>query len=301
MLLILQAQIIIVKMKKTILGLLIFGVFAAFLTSCENGDFKTTESGLKYKFHISNSEGRIPVEGDIIEVNMSYETPDTVLFDSKSMPTPLVMRMDKSIFKGDLYEGIYMMHEGDSATFACNTDSVFIKLFRQPKTPAEYDSLEFINFNVKLLSVKSAEEMQAEQEAETKIAQDQEGVIMAAYLAENNITIEPTASGLVFVETEKGNGKQAQVGDKVKVHYSGYLLDGTKFDSSVDRGTPFEFDLGQGRVIKGWDEGVAMMNIGGKATLIIPSVIGYGARGAGGVIGPYATLKFDVELLGINE
>lgn len=288
-------------MKKTILGLLIFGVFAAFLSSCDDGGFKTTDTGLKYKFHLSNSEGRIPVEGDIIEVNMSYETPDTVLFDSRKMPQPLVMRMDKSIFVGDLFEGIYMMHEGDSATFMLNTDSVFLKLFRQPKTPAEFDSLEYLTFNITLLSVKSADEMKAEKDAEIELARDEEGKIMAAYLAENNITVEPTATGLVFVETKEGNGKKPQAGDKVKVHYSGYLLDGTKFDSSVDRGTPFEFDLGQGRVIKGWDEGIAMMSIGGKATLIIPSEIGYGARGAGGTIGPYATLKFDVELLGINE
>jgi len=288
-------------MKNTILGLMIIGILAIFLSSCDDSDFKTSENGLKYKFHISNSEGRIPVEGDIIEVNMSYETPDTVLFDSKTMPQPLVMRMDKSIFQGDLYEGIYMMHVGDSATFSCNTDSVFIKLFRQPKTPSEFDSLEFIDFNIKLLSVKSQEEMEAEKESEANMARDEEGKVFQAYLDDNNINVEPTASGLIFIETKKGSGEKPKSGDKVQVHYTGYLLDGTKFDSSVDRGTPFEFDLGQGRVIKGWDEGIGMLNVGGKATLIIPSVIGYGDRGAGGIIGPYSTLKFDVELLGINK
>lgn len=288
-------------MKKTILGLLIFGVFATFLSSCDEGGLKTTDNGLMYKFHVSNSDGRMPVEGDIIEVNMSYETPDTVLFDSKAMPTPLVMRMDKSIFKGDLYEGIYMMHVGDSATFVLNMDSVFIKLLRQPKTPAEFDSLEHINFNIKLISVKSADEMKAEQEAKVELAREEEGKNMATYLTDNNITVEPTVSGLIFIETRKGNGTKPQVGDKVIVHYTGYLLDGTKFDSSVDRDTPFKFDLGQGRVIKGWDEGIAMLSVGGKATLIIPSKLGYGDRGAGGTIGSYATLKFDVELLGINE
>lgn len=288
-------------MKKTILGLLIFGIFTTFLSSCDEGGLKTTESGLIYQFHVSNTDGRMPVEGDIIEVNMSYETADTVLFDSKSKPTPLVMRMDKSIFVGDLFEGIYMMHVGDSATFILNIDSVFIKIFRKHKTPAEFDSLEHINFNIKLLSVKSTEEMQAEQEAKVELAREEEGIIMATYLADNNITVEPTESGLIFIETKKGNDTKPQVGDKVKVHYTGYLLDGTKFDSSVDRDTPFEFDLGQGRVIKGWDEGIAMLGVGGKATLIIPSKLGYSDRGAGGMIGPYATLKFDVELLGINE
>ena len=286
-------------MKKTVLVLMIFSIFAAFLTSCDNGSFKTNENGLKYKFYNENSEGRAPVEGDIIEVNMSYATPDTVLFDSKSMPQALVMRLEKPLFKGDLYEGIYMMHVGDSATFSCNTDSVFMKLFRQPKTPPEYDSVEFINFNVKLLSVKTQEEMQAEQEAEMATAMAEETGIREKYLTDNNITVEPTETGLIFIETKKGNGKKPVPGDKVKVHYSGYLLDGTKFDSSFDRDQPFEFDLGQGRVIKGWDEGIALLNVGGSATLIIPSDIAYGPRGAGGIITPYSTLKFDVELLEI--
>ena len=106
-----------------------------------------------------------------------------------------------------------------------------------------------------------------------------------------------TASGLQITVIEVGTGDTAKAGKTAVVHYTGWLLDGTKFDSSVDRGTPFEFPLGAGRVIKGWDEGVATMNIGGKVELIIPPDLAYGASGAGGVIPPNATLKFEVELL----
>ena len=110
-----------------------------------------------------------------------------------------------------------------------------------------------------------------------------------------------TASGLVFVLTKKGTGGQAKAGDTVSVHYTGTLTDGTKFDSSRDRGEPIEFPLGQGRVIKGWDEGIAMMHVGDQAVLVIPPAIGYGARGAGGVIPPNATLVFIVELVGVKD
>ena len=114
-------------------------------------------------------------------------------------------------------------------------------------------------------------------------------------MAEETVT---TASGLQITTLVVGTGAKAEVGKTAVVHYTGWLLDGTKFDSSVDRGTPFEFPLGGGRVIKGWDEGVATMNIGGKVELVMPPELAYGASGAGGVIPPNATLKFEVEFLG---
>jgi peptidylprolyl isomerase len=109
-----------------------------------------------------------------------------------------------------------------------------------------------------------------------------------------------TSSGLQYIDLVVGDGASPKKGDNVSVHYTGYLLDGKKFDSSVDRGQPFTFPLGMGRVIRGWDEGVATMKIGGKRKLIIPAALGYGERGAGDVIPPNAQLIFDVQLLGIN-
>ena len=109
-----------------------------------------------------------------------------------------------------------------------------------------------------------------------------------------------TASGLKFVDEVVGTGPSPTVGKKVKVHYTGTLTNGKKFDSSVDRGEPFEFMIGLGQVIKGWDEGVLTMKVGGKRKLMIPAALGYGARGAGGVIPPNADLNFDVELLGVD-
>jgi len=119
-------------------------------------------------------------------------------------------------------------------------------------------------------------------------------------MPENAENIVTTPSGLQYIDIEEGTGATPQAGQTVIVHYTGTLQDGTKFDSSRDRNQPFSFPLGAGRVIRGWDEGISTMKVGGRRQLIIPPELGYGARGAGGVIPPNATLVFDVELLRIS-
>lgn len=119
------------------------------------------------------------------------------------------------------------------------------------------------------------------------------------------MSMTTTASGLQYEDTQLGTGDQANAGQPVSVHYTGWLyndgVQGAKFDSSRDRNDAFRFQLGGGMVIKGWDEGVQGMKVGGQRTLIVPADLGYGARGAGGVIPPNATLKFDVELLKVGH
>ncbi|MFK0730952.1 MAG: FKBP-type peptidyl-prolyl cis-trans isomerase [Gloeotrichia echinulata GP01] len=117
-------------------------------------------------------------------------------------------------------------------------------------------------------------------------------------MAEDNTITTP--SGLKYVEIEEGTGETPQPGQKVEVHYTGTLTDGTKFDSSRDRRSPFSFIIGRGQVIQGWDEGLSTMKVGGQRKLIIPPELGYGSRGAGGVIPPNATLIFDVQLLSVK-
>jgi FKBP-type peptidyl-prolyl cis-trans isomerase FkpA len=121
---------------------------------------------------------------------------------------------------------------------------------------------------------------------------------------EGESKMQKSPTGLQYEDVKVGTGAQPKTGQTCVMHYTGWLWEngakGKKFDSSVDRGTPFEFPLGQGRVIKGWDEGVASMKVGGKRSLLIPPSLGYGARGAGAVIPPNATLFFEVELLGIK-
>jgi FKBP-type peptidyl-prolyl cis-trans isomerase FkpA len=150
--------------------------------------------------------------------------------------------------------------------------------------------------------------MRALLRAATPIAIALAGIVAAvaptAAAAQTTGATMTTASGLKITDSQAGTGATPKTGQTCVMHYTGWLYQdgkkGAKFDSSVDRGQPFEFPIGTGRVIKGWDEGVASMKVGGKRTLIIPPELGYGARGAGGVIPPNATLVFDVELLDVQ-
>ncbi|MCF6366388.1 MAG: FKBP-type peptidyl-prolyl cis-trans isomerase [Bacteroidales bacterium] len=129
-----------------------------------------------------------------------------------------------------------------------------------------------------------------------KSKEEKEAELLQAYITEHNITTVPTASGLYYIETLEGTGETFKTNDMVTVHYTGTFLDGEKFDSSYDWGTPFTFELGTGQVIRGWDEGISYMKPGGKASLIIPSKLGYGSVDRGS-IPAYSTLIFDIEAL----
>jgi FKBP-type peptidyl-prolyl cis-trans isomerase len=146
-----------------------------------------------------------------------------------------------------------------------------------------------------------ADEANAKKAAEVAMAK--EPSLIQKYVADNKITAKPSASGLYYIEKVKGKGPKAVAGKKVKVHYTGKLFNGKVFDSSLTRkpSTPYEFTIGKAEAIPGWDEGISLMSAGGKATLIIPSKLGYGESGAGNDIPPFSPLVFDVELISISD
>ncbi|NCC74311.1 MAG: FKBP-type peptidyl-prolyl cis-trans isomerase [Sphingobacteriia bacterium] len=282
--------------------LLIAGVT---FVACQNSKpkeipFIYTDNGVGYRFYNQDTTARTPGEGDILSLKLTYGSPDSVYFDSNSSPEgTMLLPMYKSQFPGDLYEGLTMMHLGDSASFMIPAESFFLKTAGFPEVPDFAAGVEKLLFNVKLDKIQTQDEMEAEMIEQMAVAQGEEETKIKEYLTANNITVEPTESGMYYIETVKGTGPKPQSGEKVKVHYTGTLLDGHKFDSSVDRGQPFEFTLGVGQVIRGWDEGIAMMNVGSKGKFVLPSTMAYGERGAGRDIPPYAPLVFEVELLEI--
>ena len=300
-------------MKKTIVSMAIAAMMlVGTMSACSENNpypgYEKNQNGLYYQF-FSQNEGEQPQVGDLMEMAICCMINDTTPLIAN---TQNIMQLQEPMFAGDINEGLAMMHKGDSASFIVNIDSTFKYLFGQPTLPAEFNSTDVMRFEVKLLDFfpekvyaqnyandvknRNAERMamlQNEYPEETAQAAKE----LADYLAKNGIVAEPTETGLYYVVTEEGNGEKPEVGKPVKMHYTGKLLDGTVFDSSVERGEPFQFVLGVGQVIPGWDEGVQLMTKGEKGVFYIPYYMGYGERQAGDKIVPFSNLIFDVELV----
>jgi FKBP-type peptidyl-prolyl cis-trans isomerase FkpA len=281
--------------------------------------YDVSETGLNYKFYKQNKDGKKPKVGEILEFDMIYKTDkDSTLFSSVEMGQPVMLPLEVPSFVGGIEEGFAMMAEGDSASFIVPSDSLFKKTFKS-ELPAFIKAGSYIKFYLKLNKVmdKAALEEERKKEAERKqeemeVKQKEEMEILEQYLKDNKITTPARESGLIYIETQKGSGAQPQNGKKVKVNYTGRLLDGKIFDSSIEALAkeggvyneqrpyePIEFQLGTGQVIPGWDEGIALMKKGGKAKLIIPSKLAYRNYNQG-PIPPYSTLVFEVELVGVE-
>ena len=300
-------------MKKSIfsmaaMALLIVGTLSACAEKSQYPGYKKSEKGLYYRFFTQNA-GEQPQVGDLMDVSISCTVNDTTFVIPA---TENVMMLQEVQFPGDLFEGLAMMHRGDSASFIVDSDSTFKYMFRQPTLPSEFNSTDVMRFEIRLddfypeseymkriaqkvkeQSMERIESMKtANPEKTAEAAQE-----LAECLAKNGIAVEPTATGLYYVMTQEGNGEKPEAGQMVKVHYTGKLLDGTVFDSSVERGEPINIPIGVGQVIPGWDEGIQMMSKGEKGVLYIPYYLAYGDRQAGDKITPFSNLIFEVELV----
>lgn len=270
-----------------------------------SNDFLSTPDGLQYKFVELGKGGKIAGPNDLANFHVSYHIGDSLIFNSatynegKAVPQQLNMPQ----VKGDLMEGLLLMQAGDSAIFKVNA-KVAAENTKQPLQPWMKETDEMI-WHIRMVDIKSQKQLKEEQEAKTKVQNVKDNEIIQKYLADNNITnYQKTPSGLFYVIHNAGNGKKPTKGQHISVNYTGRLLNGKVFDSNVDpqfnHVDPFVFQVGQGGVIKGWDEGLLLLEVGQKATLYIPSSLAYGERGSGRDIGPNEILIFDVELLEIK-
>lgn len=307
-------------MKKSFLML---GLASAFLLgACQQNELKTAEGGLKYRI-VEDGGQEKAVGGDMLSVNMTIHTDrDSLLTDTYSIGLPQIISIAPDSIPG-LYPGDHntmfsMLGEGDSAIFHLDLDTMAART-GQPK-PDFID--KYIVFNVKVIKhfkkgdlTDSAHYAVINEYFDGEIAKlkDAESSKIDAYVSENNLTTEKTSSGLQVYFEERGSGALPQTGDTVVVNYTGYLTNGTLFDTSVEETAkkhnkvnpmrqyePAKFAIGVGQVIPGWDEGLLLTPQGSKFKLIIPSALAYGEQGdMRGMIPPYAPLIFDIELIDI--
>lgn len=274
-----------------------------------NNDFKTS-NGVSVSM-LEKGDGATAVKDSIVLMYMMIKTEDGDTLTQATADRPLAIAYDPEMEAGDLQEVLTYLEQGDSVAFSVTAKNLFEETY-QSQVPPDMDSTAMVNINLKFADQMSQEsyrayqtELRNKQQAkasailEEKLISD--GDSIDAYLEKEGIDAITTESGLRYVITEEGTGATAEPGDQVTVHYDGKLLSGERFDSSLERGDPFEFPIGQGRVIPGWDEGIGYIKAGGKGTLYIPSPLGYGSRAAGEVIKPYSILVFDVEVLGVDK
>jgi FKBP-type peptidyl-prolyl cis-trans isomerase FkpA len=274
----------------------------AVTTSDGDKGFTKSPDGLDYKLITKGTGTKTLRPGDLAEMHVKFRIGDTVMINTYEMNNqkPVTQQCQPPSMKGDLMEGLMKMKAGDSMVFRMLMDTLATRA-NQPK-PAWAKPGDYAVWEIKMVSVKTKAEAEAENAKKegAQIAIDDK-ILQDYFKAKKIKNVKKMPSGIYYVVQKPGAGLSPKNGQKVSVNYTGQDLQGVKFDSNVDPSfnhvEPFSFDLGKHNVIKGWDEAVAIMKKGMKATFYIPSPLAYGSNGAGAKIPANAILIFDIELL----
>lgn len=289
--------------------------FALILTACGENSFETANGTVVT--YLKKGTGSLPVDSLVSMFRIKYTTEDGKVMMDADEPMPIKVDPKNTANQGELLQIMTQMKIGDSVKFDLVASELFQKTFNAPLPDSiSGDSkIKFlVAYNDQLTEDEYFKMVAKKSEAASAKQMAVDNALLDAYLSENNIDAISTESGLRYVITEEGKGVKPAQGETVSVNYAGRVLSGEYFDTSIESVAkeqgilqpgrpykPFSFQLGQGRVIKGWDEGIALLNEGTKATLYIPSPLGYGPRGSGPIIKPNDILIFDVELVEIKK
>lgn len=289
-------------MKK--LSIILLSLFATGIIYAQTPEgFKKDKSGVFYKIEKENPSGKPIVENTIVHGHYSVSFGDSLVFDNSDKPAaPMFGAMSQNrAFQGDLIDGLFLMKEGETFTFAFSYDS--IKKVQQ--VPPFFKENQFAYYTVKITKAQKLEDFQREQDSIHKeqirindSLQLVERDLILDYLTKNQISNIPFEN-IYYKKLSSGEGEKPKAGDQVKVHYTGKFLDGKVFDSSIPRKEPLSFTIGKGQMIKGFEIGVKLMQKGEKAVIVIPSALAYGARQRG-EIPPFSPLVFELELVEIT-
>ena len=305
-------------MKKALIILVLSSFFFVPSASAQHQRFKKTKSGLRYRYEIRNRKAPQPKVGDVLVGEMTMKFDTLTIFSNEGDPTR-IFRVAESSFPGDINEGLLMMHKGDKMHFAIPADSVAVRV-GESRMPNDYrkGGGQTIDYTVALHDILTPEDIVREQDsirAMLETRKNEEGKLLAKYVQEHYTTgIEMTMSGRYIVIKKKGYGNLVMPGRTITADYTGRLLDGKVFDSSIDsvalaegihnpkrKYGPLTYVAGQTPIIQGWAEGLAGQPEGIELTLLVPSALAYGERGAGQDILPYTPLIFDIKILKVEE
>ncbi len=265
-------------------------------TNDENySDFKKTKTGLIYKFHRMN-DGATLTKNDVVEIEMNYFVNDSLLFSSQNYPRQFKMPVEESIFAGDFYEGLSMMHVGDSASFVVRADSTFVKLWK--RSAVGIKSTDKVRFDISIISKEDRDKFAKTLYEKKKSQAEKSRNDFQIYLSDNQIYETPRPSGLIMVPIIKGYGPKATSGDMVRVHINATLIDGTSYMSTrtVDKPELLTLSNLPESYPRGLDEALHQMREGDVTKVIIPYNLAFGQEERPGVP-PFANFVFEVEVL----
>lgn len=295
-------------MIKRIIPIALLSAVFFNLTACNGGKSKKLQGGLEYTIIKDEKGDKKPAVGDVVELHIRLKADDSLLADSRkeNHGNPVPLMVQPSQFKGDWTNALPYLTVGDSAVITMSIDSLRKEMDKKGGVlPPFFEKRKKVIYEVKIVSIKSQEEMKKAQEAAASTQKIADEKLLQDYFVKNNLTPTKTASGLYYIMENAGSGAAIMPGQTVTVNYTGRTMDGNVFDSNMDEKfqhkQPFPFVIGQGQVIPGWDEGVALMKKGGKAKLFIPSTLAYGQNSPSPAIAPNSILIFDVEVLKVEE
>lgn len=281
-------------MTKNILYLLL----ATCLSQCT--PIKKAPTGLEYEI-IERQGGEHLKKGDIVQIHFSCETEyDSIIASSIAVKKPLILQIGGDAAENQINAALSELSVGDSAIVYPNAEKFLTQTMKLRNLPTRINPDSRLKFRLRIMKSLSVEELEDMKKKEDKLMAEKEKMLIEEYVQKEQITESPSSTGLYYIETKKGTGKNITEKSKLKLSYKGYFINGMNFGTGNENGDQIEVDLSEHKVILGWEEGLLKMSKGTKAKLIIPSGLAYGSKGMSQQVPPFSTLIFEIEVIDVK-
>ncbi len=276
-------------------------VIVLILFSCKNDtDYIKDPTGFRYKIISENPEGTAVIKGNILSLKLKYFTQsDSLLFNSENVSSKFRVQVSDAEENGMIQDALKKLKTGDSASFLIPAEN-FYKKTKRDSIPSFIFPDENLRFEIKIIDIVPEHQLNKEYKQYMLKKEAEEKQILKEYIKVENINQKPTLSGIYIIKLKNGKGKKADLGRTVSLNFTGSFINGKVFDSSIDKGIPVTFVLGDKHVIPAWNEAIQSMKVGDKIKLIAPSETAYGQEGLQNYVPPYSTLIYEIKLLNVK-